>query len=388
MEMERSTINKILTSRHLYSIAKENLRSENGVKLSVGVNLLQDSIELFLIAISEFLDAPIKISTKFHEYFDIINKKIAPKELPFKSRLLSLNKLRVNSKHYGLQPALDESKDSLIVANEFLEEVSKIVFSKKFASFSLIDLLNDGETKDLLNEAENYFSNERYSDALISCRKAIYVEIEKDYDISHYKDKGSSQKYLGLIFYGHKAPYWTKNKEYIEEKVTEPTDYIVLDHSTLDMDLMKYGVSTNTFWNIWRLTPNVFRSDKDSRWVVKHQFKCFEDEGIKDRAEYVLISSIELMLSIHQAKNRTKSPDYRLYYLNLNQTKVPVYSKATTNSKIVRHTPDGLTQLDTDFNVTGLDSDDTFWHVSYSNLEDKIYFSGFIHEDYLKQDKG
>ena len=108
--MERSTINKILTSRYLYSIAKENLRSENGVKLSVGVNLLQDSIELFLIAVSEFLDAPIKISIKFHEYFDIINKKIAPKELPFKSRLLSLNKLRVNSKHYGLQPALDESK--------------------------------------------------------------------------------------------------------------------------------------------------------------------------------------------------------------------------------------------------------------------------------------
>jgi hypothetical protein len=113
-----------------------------------------------------------------------------------------------------LQPALDESKDLLIVANEFLEEVSKIVFSKKFASFSLIDLLNDGETKDLLNEADNYFSNERYSDTLVSCRKAIYVEIEKDYDISRYKDEGSSQNYLGLVFYGYKAPYWTKNKEY------------------------------------------------------------------------------------------------------------------------------------------------------------------------------
>lgn len=385
--MERSAINKILTSRYLYSIAKENLRSKNSVKLSVGVNLLQDSIELFLIAVSEFLDAPIKISTNFHEYFDIINKKIAPKELPFKSRLLSLNKLRVNSKHYGLAPALGESKDLLTVANEFLEEVSRIVFSKKIASFSLIDLLNDGETKDLLKEAENYFSNESHSDTLISCRKAIYVEIENNYDISRYKDKGSSQIFLGLMMYGYKAPYWAKNKEYIEKNVTEPTDYIVLDHSTLDMDLMKYGVSTNTFWNIWRLTPKVFRSNSNSRWVVKHEFKCFEEGGIKDRAEYVLISSIELILSIHQAKNRTKSPDHRLYYLNLKQTKVPVYCKATTGSKIVRHTPDGLTQLDTDFNVTGLYSDDTFWHVSYSNTEDNIYFSGFIHEDYLKQDK-
>lgn len=386
--MERSTINKILTSRYLYTLAKDHLQSENGVKISVGVNLLQDSIELFLLAVSEFVDAEIKINTKFHEYFELINKKITPKELPFVGRLLSLNKLRVNSKHYGLQPALEETKDLLTVVGEFFEEVSRIIFDKKFATFSLINLLNDGESKELLQSAEILFVKGDYVKTLIACRKAIYVEIEHDYDISRFKEADNSQPRLGLMFYGYKAPYWAKNKKYIEEKVTEPTGYVVYDHSELEMDLVKNGVSTSTFWNIYRLTPSVFRPEKDKEWVVKNEFRCFENEGLQDRAEYVLTAAVELILSLHQSKNQAKSPEYRLYYIDLTQTKVPIYSKASKNSTIVRHTPDGLTRLGTDFNVTGLDTEDTFWHVSYSNYEDHIYFSGFIHQDYVKSSKG
>jgi len=246
--------------------------------------------------------------------------------------------------------------------------------------------LNDGESKKLLQSAEIFFEKENFVETLINCRKAIYVEIENDYEISHFKDADTSIPAFGLMMYGYKAPYWAKNKQYIEENVTEPTGYIVYDHSSLEMDLVKNGVSTSTFWNIYRLTPSVFRQEKDSEWVVKNKFRCFEKEGIKDRAEYVLTAAVELILSLHQSKNQTKSPEYHLYYIDLTQTEVPIYSKASKNSKIVRHTPEGLTQLETDFNVTGLDSQDTYWHVS--NFEDSIFFSGFIHENYVKSSKG
>lgn len=384
--MERSTINKILSSRYLFTLATENLKTDQGIKLSAGVNLMQDSVELFLLAVGEFLDANITTNTGFDKYFELINKKIAPKELPFRSRLNSLNKLRVNFKHYGIQPAQDEVKQLSIAVREFFEEVSMSIFGNKFAAFSLIDLLKDGEVKELLKEAEKYFDEQNYIECLISCRKALYSEIEIDYDISGYRGKTSNKKYVGLMLLGYKAPYWAKNPQYIEEKVNDPCDYIVFDHSTLELDLMKNGVDINTFWNVWRLTPAVFRYDQKSEWIVRYKFECFEKDGIDFRAEYVLSSTIETVLSIHQKKSQVKGPEYRSYYIDLKGTKITVYSKASKNSSVVRDTPEGLTRLDCDFRVVGLDSSDFLWHVNYSNWEDKIFFSGFIHNDDRKVD--
>jgi hypothetical protein len=387
MNMERSTINKIITSRHLYTLAKDHLSSEKGIKISVGVNLLQDSVELFLLAVSEFVDANIGPNTKFYEYFDIINNKLEGKELPFKGRLLSLNKLRVNSKHHGIQPASEETKDLLTVVNEFYEEVSVFVFKKKFAAFSLIDLLTDGESKELLKSAEDSFEKRDYSKTLIDCRKAIYVEIEQYYNIYHYKDVDPAKQKTALGLFsmqGYKAPYWAKNKNYIDEHVAEPTDYIVYDHNLLEMELLKSGASSNTFWNIHNLTPKVFRT-KNEQWVLKDEFECFEKEGLQERAEYVLSATVELILSLHQSRKQYKSTGYRSYYIDLIEPKVPVYSKASLKSQIVRLTPDGVIRLDTDFRVTGLDSEDTFWHVSYYNSDDHIYFSGYVHGSFVKE---
>ncbi|MCX5806646.1 MAG: hypothetical protein NT010_11365 [Proteobacteria bacterium] len=382
--MERSTINKILSSKYLYTLATENLRTEQGIKLSVGVNLLQDAVELFLLSVAEYLSADIPINTIFDKYFDLINKKIEPKELPFRSRLNSLNKLRVNSKHYGIQPAQEEVKQISVVVGEFFEEVSLSVFGNRFATFSLIDLLRDGEAKELLKQAENYFNEKNYSECLICSSKALYLEIEKDYDISKFKDKSISKGNWGLMLYGPKAPFWAKNPEYIEEKVNNHCDYIVFDHSTLEMDLIKSGVDTNTFWNVWRLTPPVFRFDKDGDWIVKYKFKCFDEDGINNRAEYVLSSAIEIILSIHQKKSQIKSPEDRLYNIDLGRPNIPVYSKASKNSSIVRNIPEGLTKLETDYRITGLDSNDIFWHVNYYKIDDAIFFSGFIHNDDIK----
>ncbi len=384
--MERSTINKLLSSRYLFTLVTENLKTDQGIKLSAGVNLMQDSVELFLLAVGEFLDANITTNTGFDKYFELINNKIAPDKLPFRSRLNSLNKLRVNCKHYGIQPAQDEVKQLSITVREFFEEVSMSIFGNKFAAFSLIDLLKEGEVKELLKEAEKYFDEQNYIECLISCRKALYCEIMTDYDISGYRSKTSSKKGLGLMMYGYKAPHWAKNPQYIEENVDDPCGYIVFDHSTLEMDLMKDGVDSNTFWNVWRLTPAVFRYDQKSEWIVRYKFECFEKDGIDIRAEYVLSSTIEMVLSIHQKRSQVKSPEYRLYYIDLKRTKTPVYSKASKNSLVVRNTPEGLTRLDCDFRVAGLDNSDIFAHVSYYNLEDGIFFSGFIHHDDIKFD--
>ena len=91
--MNQSTLNKLLLSRSLYHLAKENLVSASGVRLSIACNLLQDSVECFLLALSEHVNAGVSQVTAFDKYFELINQKITPRELPFRVRLIALNKL-------------------------------------------------------------------------------------------------------------------------------------------------------------------------------------------------------------------------------------------------------------------------------------------------------
>jgi hypothetical protein len=376
--MNPSVLHKLLLSRRLFDLARENLSSANDLSLGIGVNLLQDSVEAFLLAVSEQVNAGIQARTPFDQYFDLINGKIKPKELPFRSRLLALNKLRVNSKHFGLAPAKSETEGMLVTVREFFEEVTKSVLGVTFATVSLIDLLRDEEAKSLLKEAETAFLDDDFETCLVSCRKAIFVRIESSYDIALFGDDKPANA-LRMMLLGRKAPYYARNKEYIDENVKDATDYIVLDHNDLELDLMKSAMDIVSFWNVWRLTPEVYRADQNKGWVVKRDFAKLEQEGIKERAEYVLDTTINLLVSADQRIAATRSLDKRRYYVDLRRDQIPVYKKADKTSEIVTTTPPGLKRLDVDFSIAALNGDGMFWHVAHFEKEQHIW--GYIQGD-------
>jgi len=376
--MNRSVLHKLLLARRLFELARENLSSANDLSLAIGANLLQDSVEAFLLAVSEHVNAGILAKTAFDQYFDFINEKIKPKELPFRSRLIALNKLRVNSKHFGLAPAKSEMAGMPVTVGEFFEEVTTSVLGITFATVSLIDLLRDGEEKSLLKEAEAALVNGDFEACLVNCRKAIFVRIEFAYDIAPWgRETPGSVRFLFLS--GTKAPSFVMNKEYIDKNVNDATDYIVLDYNELEMDLMKAGMDSVSFWNVWRLTPEVYRGDQNTEWVVKRDFAKLEQEGIKERAEYVLDTTINLLVSADQRIAATRSPDIRRYYVDLCRDQIPVYKKADTNSEVATMTPPGLKQLHVDFSVSALHGNGEFWHVAH--FEEKQPISGYIQGD-------
>lgn len=378
--MNRSTIHKLLLARRHFELSKEHLDSENELSLGVGVNLLQDSVELFLQAVSEHVDAGVLSTTHFDKYFQLIDTKIAPKELPFRSRLFALNKLRVNSKHYGLAPAKSETEGLVVTVREFFDEVSDTILNNKFASISLVQLLRDGEVKNLLLEAEECFKSNNYEDCLINCRKAVYSRFESSYDISPYKDEQNPQG-IGLLLLMRKAPVYARNREYIEKNVKDPTDFIVMDHNEIEIELMKYGIDSVAFWNIWRLTPEVWRADPNSDWVVKREFRKLEEDGLADRAEYVLDASISLFLAADKRVSATKSPDYRSYYITLKEPGAPIYEKADLSSKIIGYTPADKTKFFVDFSVDALNGEGIFWHIAHFENNPSLY--GYIPADLI-----
>ncbi|MBI3776230.1 MAG: hypothetical protein HY273_11875 [Gammaproteobacteria bacterium] len=373
--MNKSILNKLLLSRSLYYLAKENAASASGNRLSIACNLLQDSVECFLLALSEYVNAGIGQRTDFDKYFEQINLKIVPRELPFRLRLIALNKLRVNSKHYGLEPAKAELEPLLMTVLEFFNEVTRIDFGREFATISLVDILHDGEAKDLLRQAESAYESQEYGQCLIRCREAVFVRFESRYDAQPFKNRSNT---FGLTL-GSKVPYFARDQKYIEEYVKEPTDYVIYDHNSIEMVLMKSGVDSVAYWNVWRLTPDVYRKSKDTSWIVKNDLPKLDTEGIRDRAEYVLLATTEMLLAADQNQSRTRSTDYRRFYLTLNRDAVPVYSKASKLSPIEQTTPAGIRKLFCDFSIESLDGSGTFWHITHYEEGANVY--GFVHED-------
>lgn len=372
--MDIETVRRLSLARHLYQLGKSSLASPNDMYLFAAVNLLQDAVEAFLIAVADYVKAEIDQNTKFDRYFVLINDKISPKELPFKSKLLRLNRIRVDSKHYGIQPARDECDRVVVSVREFFDEVSSSILGVNFSTVSAIDLLDAGEIKDLLLEAKTARESGDHETCLVACRKVLYVAVEHRYDVSKFKES----KPQGLLVAFSYAPYYARDPQYIQEEVKDPTDYIVRDHSRIDQDLLKDGVDTTAFWNVWRLTPEVYRSE-DEQWVVKHDFGKLDAATLADNAEYVFSTTVDMALAIHASRKAVRSKQHGRYFLELARESVPIYEKADVGSKVAATTPTGMTQIDTDYRVGGLKGDGPYWHVH--EMAKDAWLWGYIHND-------
>lgn len=379
--MNQNTLHKLLLARRLYELSRENTRETNDISVSIGVNLLQDSVELFLLAASEHLNAGVQTNTSFDKYFELINEKIKPRELPFRPRLVTLNKLRVNSKHFGAVPSRSEVEKLQLTVREFFEEVASNELGLAFAEISLIDLIRDGEEKRFLHEAQSAFSSGDFQGCLINCRKAIFVRFESSFDVALFQTDEEPNGF-GIVGLFCRAPYYARNQQYIEQHVNQPTDFIVLDHNAIEIELMKSGLDSVSFWNVRRLTPEVYRKALNVEWVVKRELNTLDEDGIRERAEYVLDTTINLFVTADQKIASTRSPEHRQYYVTLLHEQVPVYNKADTGSELVATTPVGLSEIFVDYSVPALNGSGHFWHVSHYN--EGVFLSGYISEDVVE----
>jgi hypothetical protein len=257
--LPEGTTNQLLAARHLYYLAEQNIRSEQTASLFAGVNLLQDSVEAFLWAAATYRQSGARDRIEIHQLFDAVCSAIDPQVLPFRPAITQLNRLRINSKHYGICPDHKEAQRLLLDVREFLRESTYIVLNVDFWTVSLIDLIpNSGDLNSVaywLRRAESAFLAESFRDCLIYCRHAIYLEFEALYDISPYANPDYKP---GIGTFISSAPSWALTRHYIQNHVNNPCQFIVLNYDDLHRKLWEYGIDATTFWNLRRLTPDVF----------------------------------------------------------------------------------------------------------------------------------
>lgn len=377
--MNIETISRLSLAKHLHDLGISNLRSTNDLHLFAAVNLLQDAVEAFLLALADHVGAAVDKDTKFDKYFALIDAKIAPKTLPFRSKLLRLNLLRVNSKHHGIQPARAVCERYAESVQEFFDEASSMVLGVDFATVSALDLLEEGDAKQCMVSAKEALEQSDWPTCLIECRKAIFVEIEGRYDISEYADETPSL----LKGWGCDAPPYARSKRYIEESVHDPSEFIVRDHEKLNQELLAKHVDPTTFWNVWRLTPEVYRT-KSKVWIVKHDFDILEHDVAADTAAYVFRATIDIVLAIHNSRRAVRTKKTTGAFIELLNDEVPVFEKADRSSKIKALTPVGMRQINTDFRIPGLTDEGPYWHVMHANTESSLFLWGYIHNEHVK----
>lgn len=375
--MDHEAVRRLSLARHLFDLASASLKSKNDIHLFSSVNLLQDAVEAFLLAIADHVKAEVDQNTKFDKYFVLINERIAPKELPFKNKLIRLNRIRIDSKHYGIQPARDECDRVILSVREFFEETTQALLGVDFATASAIDLLVDGDKKDLLKNAQSLFLKGNCDDCMIECRKVIYLLTEQQFNVEKFKDPDIIQ-HGGLMLGFSRAPQFARNPEYIERNVRDPIDYIVIDYGELSQTLLTRGVDSTAYWNVCRLTPEVFRDERGT-WVVRMDFNKLDKGEIKSRAEYVLTTTVDIALAFQSSSLAVRGHDHSLFYIELKSEDVPLYAKADRKSSVIGRTPLGARRVNVDFQVMGLDGEGPYWHVSDFSVGG--FLVGFIHND-------
>src|SRR5689334_8874421 len=124
-------IKRLTLARYLFELALQNARTSQETAAAACVHLLQDAIEVFFLATFDHLDITVTGRTDFPQYLDKLSENLEY-ELPFRRRLLEINRIRVHSKHEGIPPNAREVDGYVSDARKFLEQVCTKVFQVDF----------------------------------------------------------------------------------------------------------------------------------------------------------------------------------------------------------------------------------------------------------------
>ncbi|WP_271497811.1 hypothetical protein [Bradyrhizobium sp. CCBAU 11357] len=370
--LSQPVVRRLVLARYLFELALQNVRSQQETGDAACVSLLQDATEIFFVAALDHLNVQqSKPKTEFPQLLDKLSEALGA-DLPYRRRLLEVNRVRVAAKHDGIFPNRKEIDGYVTDTRKFLEEVCQKALGVDFWTVSLVDLLDDDEAKTFLQAAEASHRKADYVDCLVNCRKAFFVTFETWYD---------TQKDLNNTFglFGSRAPYFARDREYIKKNVRDHFDYIVLDHSQIDRDLTKEGIDHTAFWNVWRLTPEVYRHKKEDVWRIKHDPRRVEPSGSKERSTVALSAMTSILLARQNTARATRYIGGSSYSDVKAKAGTTFYEKADKSSPVAGHLPEGEDQISISYATQGLNDDDWYWSAMFAKPgEPPLLIVGYV----------
>lgn len=289
--MKESTLNTLLVAKSIYGETKTLINAGDTHSSTAGIILLQDFVELVVLAALDELDVDEQKALESKSFDELLGelKKQGIKIIK-SGTIKALNKQRVVAKHYGQLAEPGSVSNYFKTAVNFVDDLLEKVLGKKLQEVFISDIIEKGRAKEHIEHALKLSEEAYYLDALIELRKAFFNIFEYDYCIYRWKNHEvtlSPGIGLSLMFGGHKAPTWTKNKAWISANVKTPSDYVQIDLERLRMDSMEWGISTVDIENFRRLTPTVVETEPNS-WHFDYDSNLPSNEATQENFNYCL----------------------------------------------------------------------------------------------------
>ncbi|MDA2920458.1 hypothetical protein MYX76_13365 [Desulfobacterota bacterium AH_259_B03_O07] len=310
--MKPEVLQTLLTAKVLFNQAQDFCFIEDKHTSSAGLLILQDALELiFLGCLIELgIDENKSLeNTSFDQLIGELKKKNI--KVIKSGTLKALNKQRVIIKHYGQVSEPSSVRNYFSAAQESTNVIMQQIFSKTLQDILLHELIRSAEVKNYFSIASEALEQEKYLAVLVNVRKAIYIEVEKDYCIYDWRDVDPNEPpFIGLGRGGYKAPWYTRNREWIEKNVSNPFAYIQIDHDRLRQDVMEWGANTQDYFNITRLTPQVMRLTHDGKWLIKEESEHIYQSSNLENARYCLDRAVTFLSKKQAYQDLGRSLNY------------------------------------------------------------------------------
>lgn len=384
--MKETTIHSLVVARALLERGEPLCNSEDRYLATAGLVIIQDALEIvfYSLLLELGIDEILNIEKKdFDELIGELKKAGYP---PCRSGTLkALNKQRVLAKHYAQIAEPTTVQNYYSASQEAIEKIVLDVTKQSIQNLYIADLLKDGEAKDVLKLAEKEIDGRNYLGALVEIRKAIYIEFESDYSVYDWRDHDHTKKEtLGWLFMGGwRAPYWTKNKEWIEKNVHKPTDYVQIDSENWRLLALELGIHTAELENLRRLTPAVFRVKNKEPWFLSYDAGFPENNATEANAKYCLDRAVSIILKKQEHQSATRRPntsrpfDTPPIYIGCS-----VFERPALDSKLIHTVAEGY-EYRVNSELTGFDPSQRFIEIfgslsKESRVENPEADPGFI----------
>lgn len=366
--MKDSTLHTLIVAKSILGETKYLVNSGDKHSCTAGIILLQDFVELVVLAVLDELDVDEQRSLE-SKSFDQLLGELKKQKIPIikSGTIKALNKQRVISKHYGQLAEPASVINYFNVAVKFVDALLEKVVGRKFQEIFLTDLLKEGLVKSLVQSSIALSEENKYLEALIELRKAFFSAYENEYCVYSWRNQDKNQKTTGgLLGFalrgGMKSHYWTRNKQWIDENVKKPTDYIQVNYEQLKIDCMEWGLSTVDVENFRRLTPEVVQTEVDN-WHFDYDTSFVANESNAENYQYCLDLLIEFLLkkqeldSSRKWPKREKSIPAPPIYIDK-----PIFDKPSQASQVIHKVQEGYL-YSVDRVVSGFDNTERYLYV-------------------------
>ena len=161
--MKPSTLNTLLVAKSIYGETKYLVNSGDKHSSTAGIILLQDFVELVVLATLDELDIDEKRNLESKSFDELLGELKRNKVPVIKSGTIkALNKQRVISKHYGQLAEPASVVNYFNTAMKFVDGLLLHVVGCKLQEVFLIDVLKEGKVKNIIKEALEHSENGKH----------------------------------------------------------------------------------------------------------------------------------------------------------------------------------------------------------------------------------